>query len=48
MKNDQYQRLSNENLDSTMAQQILEEKEIMDNEIHETKKIIEDVAKNSK
>lgn len=44
-KNDQYQRLTGEDIDPAMAQNILEEKYIMDKEIDETKKILEQMEK---
>ena len=42
-KNDQYQRLSAQQIDSSMAEEILDEKSIMDNEIEDTKKMIEEM-----
>lgn len=42
-KNDQYQRLSAQQLDSAMAEEILEEKGIMDTEMQETKKMFDEM-----
>lgn len=44
-KNDQYQRMSASDIDSAMAQEILDEKQIIDKEIDETRRMIDEMDK---
>ena len=42
-KNDHYQRLSSETMDSYMMQEIAEEKKMMEEEISQTRALIEEI-----